>query len=95
LQLNPAKRGDLSTGGSKPHVHAFNARQLECMQSMRASWVIHTNKGKSLLLFGYSLRSFKGAELNPDKFFPFFQKNRINLINALGSYNLPTINIKE
>lgn len=56
---------------------------------------INTNKGKAVLLFAYSFRSFEGAELNLDNFFPYLKKNRTKLIERVASYTLPTITLKD
>lgn len=53
--------------------------------------LIDTPKGKAVMLFGFSFRSFKGAELGLDDFFPYFKKNRMDLINAVANYQLPEI----
>ena len=54
---------------------------------------IETSKGRAVMLFGFSLRSFKNADLSLDNFFPYFKKNRIELINKLGNYELPKIEL--
>jgi hypothetical protein len=56
---------------------------------------INTNKGKAVLLFAYTFRSFEGAELNLDNFFPYLKKNRIKLIEKVAAYTLPTITLKD
>jgi hypothetical protein len=56
---------------------------------------INTNKGKAILLFAYSLRSFKGAELKANDFFAFLKQKRQATIELLASYNLPSIVLKD
>lgn len=56
---------------------------------------INTNKGKAVMLFGFSLRSFEGAKLSLDDFFPYFKKSRVDLINTVADYSLPAVIIKE
>ncbi len=47
------------------------------------------------MLFAYSFRSFEGAELELDKFFPYMKENRMQLISKIAKYNLPTITLNE
>lgn len=54
-----------------------------------------TNKGKAVLLFAYTFRSFEGAELNLDNFFPYLKKNRTTLIEKVAAYTLPAITLKD
>jgi len=56
---------------------------------------ITTNKGKAVLLFAYTFRSFEGAELDYKKFFAFLKENRISLIGKVVNYELPSIDIKS
>lgn len=56
---------------------------------------VNTNKGKAILLFAYSFRSFEGAELKLDSFFPFLKKERNNLINIVANYKMPSVIIKD
>jgi hypothetical protein len=56
--------------------------------------LITTNNGKAVLLFGFSFRSFKGAQTSIADFFNNFEKNRNDLIPAVSTYKLPAINIK-
>jgi hypothetical protein len=56
---------------------------------------INTNKGKAVLLFAYSFRSFEGAELKLDDFFPYLKKNRMDLINTVANYKLPSVVIND
>ena len=57
--------------------------------------LIDTPKGKAVMLFGFSLRSFEDAELSLDDFFPYFQENRMELINAVANYELPEIKLSK
>lgn len=56
---------------------------------------INTNKGKAVVLFAYTFRSFEGAELKLDNFFPYVKKNRMDLINTVANYKLPSLVIKD
>jgi hypothetical protein len=56
---------------------------------------INTNKGKAVLLFAYTFRSFEGAELNLDNFFTYLKKNRTKLIEKVAAYTLPAITLKD
>jgi len=56
---------------------------------------INTNKGNGILLFAYSFRSFEKAELKLDNFFPYLKKNRMDLINTVANYKLPSVAIKD
>jgi hypothetical protein len=56
---------------------------------------INTNKGKAILLFVYSFRSFEGADLRLDDFFPYLKKNRMDLINNIANFKLPSVIIKD
>lgn len=56
---------------------------------------INTNKGKAILLFAYSFRSFEGADLKLDDFFPYLKKNRMDLINNIANFKLPSVIIKD
>ncbi len=40
--------------------------------------IIITNKGKAFLLFAYTIRSFKGAEINLNRFFPYLKRTEQN-----------------
>lgn len=56
---------------------------------------ITTNKGKAVLLFAYTFRSFEGAELKLDDFFPYLKENRNKLIESVAYYTLPAITLKD
>ncbi len=55
--------------------------------------IINTNKGKAILLFAFTFRSFEGAELNLNNFFPYLKKNRTKLIEKVATYTLPVIKL--
>ena len=57
--------------------------------------LIDTPKGKAVMLFGYCLRSFDDGELILDDFFPYFKKNRLDLINSVANYEIPKIKLVE
>lgn len=57
--------------------------------------LIETSKGKAVLLFGFSLRGFNEGEIVLDDFFPFIEEQRIEYINSLAGYTLPTVTISE
>lgn len=56
---------------------------------------INTSKGKAILLFAYTLRSFNGADLDLGHFFPYFKKNRKKLIEKVANYILPSVTLKD
>jgi hypothetical protein len=56
---------------------------------------IKTNKGKAVLLFAYTFRSFQGAELKLDDFFSYLKKNRSKLIESVAYYTLPAITLRN
>lgn len=57
--------------------------------------VINTNKGRAVLLFSYTFRSFEEANLKLDDFFPYLKENRMNLIGKVAKFQVPSITIKE
>jgi len=70
---------------SKDDIYEWNAYRYKA---------ITTNKGKAVMLFAYSTRTFKGAEVDFNKFFSLLAKNRGHLISQVAIYKLPLIVIK-
>jgi hypothetical protein len=57
--------------------------------------LIDTPKGKAVMLFAFTIRSFDGAELDLNEFFNYIKENRTELIVNVANYKLPKVTLTE
>lgn len=56
---------------------------------------INTKKGKAILVFAYSIRSYSGSEIPPNDFFKYLKSEREKIIEYILNYPIPKISINN